>query len=82
MMILRRPPQVGHSLTANAARSREVLGWRTGRLERRGFRRRRGPVAVWIFVPRCATHPRDDRPFGCGQVGVIVEEEALESGLF
>lgn len=46
-------------------------------LKRPGFGRCRGPVAVGVFVPRRAAHPRDNRPFGRGQVGVIVKEEAL-----
>lgn len=62
---------------ANSVLLQEVLGLGTGRLKRPGFGRRRRPVAVGIFVPRRAAHTRDDRPFGCGQMGVIVEEEAL-----
>ena len=81
-MILRRLPQVVHSLTANAALSREVWDWHTGRLVRPGFGRCRGPVAVGILVPRCAAHPRDDRPFSRGQVGMVVEEEPLQPGRF
>ena len=54
-----------------------LAGGLQGGLERPGFRRRRRPVAVGIFVPCRAAHPRDNRPFGRGQVGVVVEEEAL-----